>query len=146
MSTTDPVLRALVFAVSMAKERMGVALAVNGTIITGHLVSPEEYATAVVEQIRRSHAGEVPAGSGPEGFFMRIAESAKEHRERHRAAALAGDFDSGSEQDLPDYLHLVGAFAGDRSADGPGATWRIRLEDVSGWSLAQVGAPDERTA
>ncbi|WP_169948491.1 hypothetical protein [Microbispora sp. H11081] len=142
MSTTDPVLRALVFAVSMAKERMGVALAVNGTIITGQLVSPEEYAAAVIEQIRRSHAKEAPAGSGPEGFFARIAESAKESRERHRAAALAGDFDSGSEQDLPDYLHLVDAFAGDRPAGGAGAAWRIRLRDVSGWSLVPAAAPE----
>ncbi|OPG13644.1 hypothetical protein [Microbispora sp. GKU 823] len=142
MSTTDPVLRALVFAVDTAKGQMGVTLAVNGAIITGLLVSPEEYADAVMTQIRRSRVEEIPEGEGLEVFFTGIAKRAEERRERYRAAALAGGLDSDSEPDLPEYLHLIDAFpvTGDRLPGGTGAIWRIRLADISGWTIAQIGA------
>ncbi len=138
----DPVLQALVFAVDTARGQMSVTLAVNGAVITGILVSAEEYAATVVAQIRRSRAGN-GEGEGLEDFFTPVAEQARERRERH-AAVLAGG--SAPEPELPAYLHLVDAFTvtGDHLPQGPGATWRIRVDDVGGWSVNPISAPGRR--
>lgn len=131
----DPILQ--VFA-SMAQNasgfEMGITLTVKGTVVTGTLIGRNVWLSRLVA--RASEAGEASA------------QVAQVIRDSFETPVNDGDDDDGSEDIRYGYLHLENArFVFDQrivpEAPNPGALWRGRLVDVSGWCWGTlIAAPN----
>ncbi|WP_031165981.1 hypothetical protein [Streptosporangium roseum] len=138
MSEPDWALQALVGAIDHTRTYNSITVTVNGTVITGVLISAEEYAANVAQQMRKAHNIESKDIKGIDALFDRIVEDAREKREQHEAAVEADDESLSSGP--PHFLHLREAIpvTGSEVPQGEGGWWRIRISDVSGWTLGQI--------
>lgn len=120
----DALLYALVAAVNTDDLTMTITLAIKGVVVTGKLVSRDDWLTAMEAQL------EGPAKGLAQGL---------------RAGLDGADLTPTGQVD-PDappqptyrWLHLINArysFGDHLVPSRPGMVWRGRLTDVSGWSL-----------
>jgi hypothetical protein len=113
----DPVLRQLVRSVNEAgQSAVPVSVAVRGAVLHGSLIAEQRYFAELAEANPMMSALDPGAG------------------------LLGGDYRKEVDADAGHYLHLRAARLAD--ADGGEGLWRIRLDEVDGWTLRAVhGAP-----
>ncbi|MBG0830103.1 hypothetical protein HS041_20250 [Planomonospora sp. ID67723] len=117
MSKSDVALQTLVDVVTHTQADINITVTADGAPITGILISAEEFATNVAQQISRAHDF---ASEDVKGFNLLF---------EHLGEAARGEF-----------LHLRNAHLTTcaEALQGEGGWWRIRIADVSGWSCGQV--------
>ncbi|WP_436759349.1 hypothetical protein [Streptosporangium sp. V21-05] len=138
MSQPDRTLQVLVDTVDDIKTGISITLMVNGTLITGELISAEEFAGNVAQQINRAHNFTSPDTKGFDIIFEHMGQDATARREKAQADLLAND--DSLDPEPAEFLHLRNAhpITGSTVPGGDGAWWRIRLADVGGWSCSQM--------
>ncbi|GIH96885.1 hypothetical protein ACFFMN_36625 [Planobispora siamensis] len=117
MSKPDAALQTLVDVVTHTQSGISITVTVNGAPITGILISAEEFAANVAQQISRAHD---LVSEDVKGFNLLF---------EHLGEAARGEF-----------MHLRNAHltAGAELPQGEGGWWRIRIADVSGWSCGHL--------
>ncbi|GAT69861.1 hypothetical protein HS048_18195 [Planomonospora sp. ID91781] len=117
MSKPDAALQTLVDVVTHTQAGISITVTVSGATITGVLVSAEEFAANVAQQISRAHDF---ASEDVKGFNLLF---------EHLGEAARGEF-----------LHLRDAqlATGVEPPQGEGGWWRVRIADVGGWSCGRV--------
>jgi hypothetical protein len=133
----DPMLLAYVRAVELGAE-LGLTITVPGATISGILISRRAF--------RVAHSAELAEGARGADLH-RLARGVEETLAGELALADALAPDTNDLDEVPEdltYLHLRAArfLSGGAlvpSVGRPGALWRGRLEDVTGWSLGSLG-------
>ncbi|GIM66993.1 hypothetical protein [Planomonospora venezuelensis] len=117
MSKPDVALQTLVDVVTHTQAGISITVTADGAPITGVLISAEEFATNVAQQISRAHDFTSEDVKGFNLLFEHLGEAAR------------GEF-----------LHLRNAHlvTGAEVPREEGGWWRIRIADVSGWSCGQM--------
>ncbi|GII05825.1 hypothetical protein [Planobispora takensis] len=117
MTKPDVALQSLVDVITHTQASISITVTANGVPITGMLISAEEFATNVAQQIGRAHDF---AAEDVKGFNLLF---------EHLGEAARGEF-----------LHLRDAhlITSAETPHGEGGWWRIRIADVGGWSCSQV--------
>ncbi|MGI5161411.1 hypothetical protein [Microbispora sp. CA-102843] len=119
----------------------GITLSANGAIITGTLVSAEAYGRGVAEMLRKAQNLADPEIQGFDALFTQFADQRqveREERKRRQAAAQEnGDEEDSPQLDPARFVHLKNAVAvlGSEISEEARNWWRVRLEDVDGWSV-----------
>jgi hypothetical protein len=116
-----------------------ITLTVNGTVISGVLVSPQAFAKRTAEDLRNSLGGH-ERGEAFDPLFDHIAESADDRAAAFMAAFEADDREAAASIELPEYIHLKDArvLAGPGLLPGNGMWWRGRVDSVDGWAPGQL--------
>ncbi|MBB4702559.1 hypothetical protein [Sphaerisporangium siamense] len=142
MNDPDRALQALVTIIDRDPSRsIGLTLTVNGAVLTGVLVSVEEYANNVVQDIRHTYKFLDYDQEDYNTLFAQLGANAQKQREQREAANWVAGGNGNLKLDLPEFLHLRDGFTltGDRLPTGEGAWWRIRLADVTAWTPVSMG-------
>ncbi|GGS63064.1 hypothetical protein GCM10010156_22470 [Planobispora rosea] len=121
MSKPDVALQTLVDVVNHTQTGISITVTTSGTLITGILVSAEEFATNVAQRIGRAYEFTSTDIKGFNLLFEHLGEAAR------------GEF-----------LHLRDArpITGAGAPSGESGWWRIRIADVSGWTCDRISMPD----
>lgn len=109
-----------------------VTLSISGSVVTGMLISGQRYFEQIADRMERAQPSKGANEKVVEivdGWRMLAKELASltPHSEQARAAG--------------DHLHVEGAklISGARTFPAEGMLWRIRVSDVSGWSIGAYG-------
>ena len=108
-----------------------ITLSVSGGIMTGMLISGQKYFEQIADRMERAQHSK-----GTNATVVDIVEGWR---------ALARELGSlppaeEASQDS-DYLHIEGAkiISGAKTFPADGMLWRVRISDVSGWSIGAYG-------
>ena len=113
----DPYLVDLVDYVNRSSARVPLRLSVAGTTLAAHLVPAAEW--------MRMQSADPARHEGAEWLAYRLAQMAQD------LPGSATPFDDADDAEEPRYCHLAEVVAGQPT----GATWRVRIAAVDGWSL-----------
>lgn len=143
----DPQLESLVaiFHQLSDEAEMGITVNVHGTILSGNLRSAtawNKHQAAALRQAEVDPESQTPREAGIFSIFQDWAKLTQKDREEIKAAHKANP-----DYERPDmnYLHLSEAVVMQGPAPWPdnGTWWRVRLSDVSAWSIGRF-APRTR--
>ncbi len=113
----DPYLVDLVDYVNRSGAHVPLRVSVAGALLSAHLIPAAEW--------MRMQSADPARHEGAEWLAYRLAQMAQD------LPGSATPFDDGDEAELPRYCHLAEMAAGQPT----GASWRVRLAAVDGWSL-----------
>lgn len=137
----DPMLQLFVRVMNRSLTQCGISLLVGGTWVSGRLITPRMYTTEL------GHEAVTTAGQAAEGFHIFFDEvgGAWFPSESERAATTGG---AEPEEVGPYYLHLRQArvFTGGGPIPEDGFYMRIRLDQVAGWAIGELGPPGYQSA
>lgn len=112
---------------STAKGEIGATLTVNGSVVSGDIISGERFFLGLQEEIRNAS-----------GADNRLADTWQPMVDAYRADREADvDFDAALKNTVFIHLRNAKVINGETSNVG---FWRGRLESVDGWSIGRLDA------
>lgn len=134
MTDPDPALQWLVDAFDHVRAEVDITLIVRGVMMTGVLISAEDYAGNVAAELREMHGFTSPDDQGFDVLFHGLLDRARERHEQHEAAKRG----EGEDKTPAEFLHLKDAWPVPGARTGVGGWWRIRLADIDGWTFGKM--------
>lgn len=137
----DPMLQVLVYMANEHHASFGISLLVGGTWICGTLIAPRTFTKELGDMVQARATGD--GGETFRAFFDTIGTTWFPSESEREAKGENPD-DAAEGTDHPHHAHLRGARSVvdfETSLPDTGNYARIRLDQVAGWMIGEIGQP-----